>query len=188
MTEGLWTEIPARQSFVRSPPLSASTGSVRPHVRQSPVVEGGAAAGFDVPIVGQNVVTAGIGAAAADGAERIELVRDAQNADGGDAGGGEVLRHIVGTRGAGDASRGGSEFARDKFKERRFAGAVVAHDGSFGARGDGQVYSFEQKLLIAVAVRNTAKDNTHMKTINSGPAEWGPVKPQTGLFYGTASV
>lgn len=157
-------------------------------VRQSPVVEGGAAAGFDVPIVGQNVVTAGIGAAAADGAERIELVRDAQNADGGDAGGGEVLRHIVGTRGAGDASRGGSEFARDKFKERRFAGAVVAHDGSFGARGDGQVYSFEQKLLIAVAVRNTAKDNTHMKTINSGPAEWGPVKPQTGLFYGTASV
>ena len=23
-----------------------------------------------------------------------------------------------------------------------------------------------------------------MKTINSGPAEWGPVKPQTGLFYG----
>ena len=157
-------------------------------VRQSPVVEGGAAAGFDVPIVGQNVVTAGIGAAAADGAERIELVRDAQNADGGDAGGGEVLRHIVGTRGAGDASRGGSEFARDKFKERRFAGAVVAHDGSFGARGDGQVYSFEQKLLIAVAVRNTAKDNTHMKTINSGPAEWGPVKPQTGLLYGTASV
>ena len=99
-----------------------------------------------------------------------------------------MLRHIVGTRGAGDASRGGSEFARDKFKERRFAGAVVAHDGSFGARGDGQVYSFEQKLLIAVAVRNTAKDNTHMKTINSGPAEWGPVKPQTGLLYGTASV
>ena len=121
-------------------------------------------------------------------AERIELVRDAQNADGGDAGGGEVLRHIVGTRGAGDASRGGSEFARDKFKERRFAGAVVAHDGGFGARGDGQVYSFEQKLLIAVAVRNTAKDNTHMKTINSGPAEKGPVKPQTGLLYGTASV
>ena len=58
----------------------------------------------------------------------------------------------------------------------------------FGARGDGQVYSFEQKLLIAVAVRNTAKDNTHMKTINSGPAEKGPVKPQTGLLYGTASV
>lgn len=65
---------------------------------------------------------------------------------------------------------------------------VVAHDGGFGARGDGQVYSFEQKLLIAVAVRNTAKDNTHMKTINSGPAEKGPVKPQTGLLYGTASV
>lgn len=34
-------------------------------MRQSPMVEGGAAAGFDVPIVGQNVVTAGIGAAAA---------------------------------------------------------------------------------------------------------------------------
>lgn len=149
MTEGLWTEIPARQSFVRSPPLSASTGVGQADMRQSPMIEGGAAAGFDVPIVGQNVVTAGIGSAAADCAERIELVRDAQNADGGDAGGGEVLRHIVGTRGAGDASRGGSEFARDKFKERRFAGAVVAHDGSFGARGDGQVYSFEQKLLIA---------------------------------------
>ena len=152
------------------------------------MIEGGAAAGFDVPIVGQNVVTAGIGSAAADCAERVEFVRDAQNAGGGDAGGGKLLGHIVGMRGAGDASRGGSEFARDKFKERRFAGAVVAHDGSFGARGDGQVYSFEQKLLIAVAVRNTAKDNTHMKTINSGPAEWGPVKPQTGLLYGTASV
>lgn len=34
-------------------------------MRQSPMTEGGAAAGFDVPIVGQNVVTAGIGSAAA---------------------------------------------------------------------------------------------------------------------------
>jgi len=157
-------------------------------MRQSPMIESGAAAGFDVPVIGQNVVTAGIGSATADCAECFELVRDAQNAGGGDAGGGKLLGHVIGRRGAGDASRGGSEFARDKFKERRFAGAVVAHDGGFGARGDGQVYSFEQKLLIAVAVRNTAKDNTHMKTINSGPAEKGPVKPQTGLLYGTASV
>lgn len=58
-------------------------------MRQSPMVEGGAAAGFDVPVIGQNVVTAGIGSAAADCAERVEFVRDAQNAGGGDAGGGK---------------------------------------------------------------------------------------------------
>ena len=130
MTEGLWTEIPARQSFC---PLAAAQRIDRvgqADVRQSPVVEGGAAGGLRRPNRRPECRNSGDRRCRRRwrGAHRAVLRPKRRR------------RRCRRRRGAEAHSRDArsrrcfprrSELARDKFKERRFAGAVVAHDGSF---------------------------------------------------------
>ena len=92
----------------------------------------------------------------------FDLFGHAQRPADGHAGKADLLGNVIGVRGARDAARRGRELPRDKFQKRRFARAVVAHEGRFGACGDGEAEPLEQKLLVAIAIGYTAKDNTHM--------------------------
>ena len=135
---------------------------IQPHVRQPPPVKRRTAAGFDLPVVGEDVVAGRIGTARTDGTQRPDLSVHPEGPGDGNPRDAGLLGHVIGPRRTYDAARRGRKLAGDKFQERRLARTVVADERHLRARSDRQVEPFEQKLLIAIAVGNTAKDNTHM--------------------------
>ena len=135
---------------------------IQPHVRQPPPVKRRTAAGFDLPVVGEDVVAGRIGTARTDGTQRPDLSVHPEGPGDGNPRDAGLLGHVIGPRRTYDAARRGRKLAGDKFQEHRLARTVVADERHLRARSDRQVEPFEQKLLIAIAVGNTAKDNTHM--------------------------
>ena len=108
------------------------------HIGQSPRTERSPAAGFNLPVIGQNIIMHTVAAAVADGVQGFQFCVHTQRPAHGDTPDTDLLRNVPGRRSTMDTARRGAELPGDQFQERGFPGSVIPDNGNLRARGHGQ--------------------------------------------------